>query len=229
MIEIFEFINDTLGPIGFWLREDLKRTIENRVAGMIGSYPELEIENGHARHYLPDTQEVRFLMRQAIIEGVTKTGQVEPRWNCYDEKLKILAPLKISRQERLTLQKACEAQAQPYRQRAMEWLASTEDITDPLLRSFKTQLIQWDENLRAGKKTYKLPLSEKQLVVLCDHVFRAHSDWIAPPKEEQEELVEVKQFDVWTGETAMIKVPKRKLEIDARRRDYYQRTMPSKV
>jgi hypothetical protein len=229
MIEIFEFITSSLGRVGFWLREDLKRTIEDRVAAIIGSYPELEIENGHARHYLPDSQEVRFLMRAAIIEGLTKTGQVEPRWNSYDAKLKIIAPLKISRQERLALQKACEAQARPYRQRAMEWLASTEDITDPLLRSFKAQLIQWDENLRAGKKTYKLPLSEKQLVVLCDHVFRTHPDWIAPPEEELEEFVEIKRFDVWTGETSIEKVPKRKVEIEARRRDYYERTMASKV
>ena len=226
MIEIFRFIQDTLGPLGFWLREDLKRTIEDRVAAVIGSYPALEIENGWVCHYLPDSPEVRLLMRAAIIEGVTKTGQVEPRWNCYDEKLKILAPWKIGRQERLSLQKACQAQARPYRQRALEWLASTEDITDPLLRSFKAQLIQWDEDLRAGKKTYKLPLSEKQLVVLCDHVFRSHSDWIAPPKEEQDELVEIKRFDPWTGEATAVKVPKRKLEIVARRKDYHERTRP---
>lgn len=223
MIEIFRFIQVTLGDLRFWLREDLRRVVADRVEAAIGRFPEITIEEGRACYYIPDTDEVRQVMRLALVEGVIHTGQVEPRWNCYEAKLKLLRPLKISQKDRLALMKACEKQARPYRQRALEWLASTEEITDPLLRSFKQQLIQWDEDQRAGKQTYKLPLSEKQLIVLCDHVFRANPDWIAPAEEVEEPSVEIKRFDPWMGNTIIEKISAKKAEIEAARLDYYKR------
>jgi hypothetical protein len=224
VIEIFKFIYGRLGPLGFWLREDLKRTIEDRVRKGTGLLPELGSEEGHACYFLPDTDEIRFWMDQAIIEGITKTGQVEPRWNSYQTKLEILKPMKLNRQQKSALKKACDLQAQPYRQRALEWLVGLE-YRGNFLDDLKAQVIKWLADKDAGRKVYPNPLSEKQMVILMDRCFNENSDrpadWLAP--DEKEELVEMIRFDPWTGESTTVKMAKHQVELMNLRQEYYQR------
>jgi hypothetical protein len=226
VIEIYKCITDNLGDLDFWLRLEIKNAIEDRVHEATGILPELEVENGQDMYYLPDTELVRFWIPHAMAQAVTNSRRVEPFWDSYPAKLKILRPLKIGKEGRTALKKACDLQTLPYRQRALVWLAQTVEIRDPYLQSLKAQLVRWDETRKAGKKTFENPLSEKQITSLCKTLFKNFPEWLAPTEEGCEEFVEVEQFDPWTGETKLVRVPRAKAEMAERQREYYRRVRP---
>lgn len=133
--------------------------------------------------------------------------------------------LRLGRQQKLALKKACDLQARPYRQRALEWLVGLE-YRGNFLDDLKTQVIRWLEDKDADGKVYPNPLSEKQMVILMERCFNENSDrpadWLAPI--EKEKLIAVKRFDPWTGESTTTKIPKHRVELMNLRQEYYQRT-----
>jgi hypothetical protein len=224
MIDVFKFIYDRVGNIGNRLMEEIKQIAEPMIRAVTGDEVEL-IKNCHGmeRYMLPDKPEIRFWLEQAIIEGVIKTSRIDPIWNSYEAKLKILKPLKIKSTEKAALKKACLEQSMPYRNRALKWLVHDSHS----LPSFKSQVIQWLEDEAAGKKVREAPLSEKQFKVLLEKCFNSNSDrpsdWLP---SEPTEMVEAKQLDPWTGDYTTVMVPKEQHELDAKRLEYYRRVRP---
>lgn len=119
MIDVFKFIYDRVGNIGNRLMEEITRIVEPKIKAATGDSVELiSNSNGMARYMLPDKREVTFWLEKSIVDGITATTRIEPVWNSYDAKLKILQPMKIGSVGRAVLKKACTKQSMPYRQRA---------------------------------------------------------------------------------------------------------------
>lgn len=222
MIEIISTIKRLLGSADFWLREEIKRRIEWRVREVTGEFPSDEIEDGYQCCYVPDSIEIRFVIRQAILEAVTNSTQVKPRWDSYSAKLTLLKPLKPDSSDKKALKKACQAQAQPYRRRALEWLVGLDRTDGVFLTGLKDQVITWLDDHEAGKRTYASPLSEKQWPILLARCFNSNSDrpedWLPPEREYEEE----ERFDPWTGERTKVQVPKWEAELSRLKKQYYE-------